>query len=1016
MEDTAHQQEVKLAEAERSTIIEWLSPINPFQRQRDIFSTLEPGTGEWLLEDPKFKAWEAGSKPLWCHGIAGAGKTMLTSLVVHHEESRRENIGLAWIYLNYKETDSQTSSNIFGSFLKQLALTLKLIPAGLRELYHHHHARQIRPTAEELIHEFPAMIAAYSQVYLILDGFDECPKDRRHIISKMLVTIIGGSVCLMVTSRSHLRPDSYFPDIEILEIRPADDDIARFVDQQISESPPLSKYIRVQPQLAGEIRTAVVKNAQGMFLLPKLHILSLAAKLTIKAVREALQHLPKDLDRMYDETMERIDDQREEERELACRVFLWVSNSKRNLTVAELLEALAIEPGSTTLSLDNLLDIDTILSVCGGLVMVDESTSVVRLIHYTTQSYIAEQIQPKRFPGAHTEITLGSLTYLSFTDFVCLPESVQDVTRLLDEHPFLSYCQHCLAHAVGEPELALQGLLIAFVTQIPKWREFWIRTLHGQCIDVWSCQPGYWPEYAMAVRICVSSNLRATAKRLLGQTLFATENQFKSRLLYLASSYGDITLAEICVESEVNLDAWSGDIGTALCVAALEGHLDIVQLLLDKGANPDAGDASGYGTALQAAASVGNLPVMQHLVGAGANLNGRGELFGTPLQEAAHAGHYGAVRFLIEKGADLNLTGGEYGTALHAATAKEHISVVQILLDGGADPNVDDGEAGTALHIAASTGSSSILKLLVDNGADVNQDAGYGGTPFHEASYAGNDWTVQFLIERGAQVPIHGGRYGTALHAAVAGGHLTIVKLLVKNGADVNADDGELGTALQVASSTGNLSIMRLLISRGAKMNPEAGFRGTALHDAVYSGQATAVQYLIHKGVDVNARGGLYGPALHVAAAQGHLTVVKLLIEHGADVNAEDGEHGTALQIASSAGNLPMMKFIIENGANVNLKAGFHKTALHNAAYSGQIGAVMVLIKNGMHVNARGGLFGTALHAAAAGGHVSVVEVLIANGAHFIAEVRPLGTPLEAARRYKQMGVVRTLESTSMRL
>ncbi|KAJ7710280.1 hypothetical protein B0H16DRAFT_640411 [Mycena metata] len=176
----------------------------------------------------------------------------------------------------------------------------------------------------------------------------------------------------MITSRPHIRLDLYFPDSQVLDIRPADDDIRRYVDKQIYKSPPLSRHVRAQPQLGDEIRAAIAQNAQGMFLLAKLHINSLAAKLTIKAVRDALPHLPKDLDRMYDETMERIDGQREEERELACRVLLWVANSERNLTVAELPEALAIEPGSRTLSVDNLLDIDTILSVCGGLVMVDD--------------------------------------------------------------------------------------------------------------------------------------------------------------------------------------------------------------------------------------------------------------------------------------------------------------------------------------------------------------------------------------------------------------------------------------------------------------------------------------------------------------------------------------------------------------------------------------------------------------------------------------------------------------------
>jgi hypothetical protein len=170
---------------------------------------------------------------------------------------------VAWIYLNYKETESQTPPNIVGSFLKQLILGLNFIPRGLQEQYHHHHVRQTRPTAEELLKEFPSIIAGYSQVYLLIDGFDECPEDRRRILYDILATV-GGSVCLMITSRPHIGLDFHFPDIQVLDIRPADDDIRRYVDKQISKSPPLSKHVRAQPQLGDEIRAAIAQNAQGM--------------------------------------------------------------------------------------------------------------------------------------------------------------------------------------------------------------------------------------------------------------------------------------------------------------------------------------------------------------------------------------------------------------------------------------------------------------------------------------------------------------------------------------------------------------------------------------------------------------------------------------------------------------------------------------------------------------------------------------------------------------------------------
>ncbi|KAJ7305570.1 hypothetical protein DFH08DRAFT_665880, partial [Mycena albidolilacea] len=105
-----------------------------------------------------------------------------------------------------------------------------------------------------------------------------------------------------------------------------------------------------------------------------------------------------------------------DDKEVARLALTWVAYSKRPLTVPELREALAIEPDATSLDVDNLLDINIILSVCGGLVIVNEEMSTVRLVHYTAQHYF-DSIQATHFPDAHTIIASTCFVYLSFTEF-----------------------------------------------------------------------------------------------------------------------------------------------------------------------------------------------------------------------------------------------------------------------------------------------------------------------------------------------------------------------------------------------------------------------------------------------------------------------------------------------------------------------------------------------------------------------------------------------------------------------
>jgi hypothetical protein len=89
----------------------------------------------------------------------------------------------------------------------------------------------------------------------------------------------------------------------------------------------------------------------------------------------------------YSEALRRIDGQLAEDRLLARRALSWISYAQRLLTTKELCYALAIEPGDKALNADNIYDVEDIISVCAGLVTVDEESSIIRLVHYTAQEY-----------------------------------------------------------------------------------------------------------------------------------------------------------------------------------------------------------------------------------------------------------------------------------------------------------------------------------------------------------------------------------------------------------------------------------------------------------------------------------------------------------------------------------------------------------------------------------------------------------------------------------------------------
>ncbi|KAJ6541328.1 hypothetical protein B0H19DRAFT_866718, partial [Mycena capillaripes] len=392
---------------ERTQIIEWLSPINFFLRQVYISQVRQPGTGGWLLAHPHFKAWKSGSgRTLWCCGIPGAGKTVLAcaSKVVDHLNAKldKKRTAVACIYLNHKEARDQTPAMLLSGLWRQLVHSRDISPDA-KELYEKHKEKRTQPSLDEVFPVLQQVITEFSQVYIVVDAVDEYPEMQRQILLEHLRKM-GSTVNLMITSRPHLTPDSSLTNLNTIEISANEGDLRRYVNAQIQMSARLTKHVQTQVNLREEIHSKITRTVDGMFLLAKLHIESLSIKSTLKGVQEALKALPKTLNDSYDNVMKQIEDQNEENKHIAHLALTWVANAKRPLKVLEFQTALAIEAGSKSLNKANILDMDTVLSVCAGLIIKDKQLSVVRLVHYTTQEYL-DNIQSQKFPNAQTEIT-----------------------------------------------------------------------------------------------------------------------------------------------------------------------------------------------------------------------------------------------------------------------------------------------------------------------------------------------------------------------------------------------------------------------------------------------------------------------------------------------------------------------------------------------------------------------------------------------------------------------------------
>ncbi len=219
--------------------------------------------------------------------------------------------------------------------------------------------------------------------------------------------------------------------------------------------------------------------------------------------------------------------------------------------------------------------------------------------------------------------------------------------------------------------------------------------------------------------------------------------------LYLACKAGVLEVVKKLVDNGADING----VEPPIFAAIMKGNHELVIYLIENSAKLNFGEErkDWWETPLTIAAKNGEINLVQLLIDKGGEVNqGGGTIKMTPLHIATEQGNLELVTLFLNNGADINQGDRPFGrTALYYALEGKKFGIAKFLINQGAQVNSTCGFGRTLLHVAVASGNMKLVKLLLDKDAGINSQDIWGLSPLHSAVEKGYKEIEQVLLERG---------------------------------------------------------------------------------------------------------------------------------------------------------------------------------------------------------------------------------------------------------------------------
>lgn len=411
-----------------------------------------------------------------------------------------------------------------------------------------------------------------------------------------------------------------------------------------------------------------------------------------------------------------------------------------------------------------------------------------------------------------------------------------------------------------------------------------------------------------------------------------THAQEETTPLIEAVKANDLANVKKLIAAGTDVNEWDDNFQRPLEVAIQKGRLDIVQVLVESGAE----DHSAVSTAVES----GNVPIVHYLVEAGFHI-------GEAIVYAVEDNDIKMATYLAEHGAEVDFsqkrkTGlfkKQYVTPIAEAAALENLEMIQLLIKHGVNKK-------DALTAALNYGKTDLVMTLSKDFEDKNW-------LLLEAFARDNDAVVSALFGQGVLPNVKNDDGNTLLFSAVMSNSLTRVQKCVEEYKLYIHETNLMGeTVLMKAAEVGSVPICEYLLAKGISINGQNNNGETALFYALTEETRAAFDFLVEKGADIKHISADGNSLLIKSAMDEHDQMVSHLISLGANIHHKNKENKTAFFYIVSNSRVFSGSQLIENtfiasGAPIDTKDSNGETLLFKAVENDQLERVQFLIEKG---------------------------------------------------------------------